>query len=73
MTLVGQYAYLPKQLDEPSRLVRFARLYLHPVRVIGEKRIVTSDDLPVTPIIGCIRIITDGLSGHDPEKLGGFG
>ena len=31
MTQVGQYAYLPRRLDEPSRLARFARLYLHPV------------------------------------------
>ena len=31
MIQVGQYAYLPKHLDEPSRLAPFARLYLHPV------------------------------------------
>ena len=31
MTQVGQYAYLSKRLDEPSRLAPFARLYLHPV------------------------------------------
>ena len=29
-TQVGQYAYLPKRLDEPSRLAPFARLYLYP-------------------------------------------
>ena len=31
MTQVGQNAYLPKRLDEPSRLAPFARLYLHSV------------------------------------------
>ena len=31
MTEVGQYAYLPKLLDEPSRLTTFVSLYLHPV------------------------------------------
>ena len=29
MTQVGQHAYLPKRLDEPSRLAPFARVYLH--------------------------------------------
>ena len=31
MTQVGQFAFLPKRLDEPSILARFARLCLHPV------------------------------------------
>ena len=31
MTEVGQYAYLPKRLDEPSRLAPFVRIYLHPI------------------------------------------
>ena len=31
MTQVGQYAYLPKRLDEPGHLAPFERLYLHPV------------------------------------------
>ena len=31
MTDAGKYPYLPKRLDEPSRLALFARLYLHPV------------------------------------------
>ena len=49
MTEVGQYAYLPKRLNEPSRLAPFALLYLHPVASFGEARILTSGDLPVTP------------------------
>ena len=44
MTEVGQYAYFPKWL-EPSRLAPSVHLYLHPVAVIGGKRIVTSFDL----------------------------
>ena len=31
MTQEGQFAFLPKRLDEPSILARFARLCLHPV------------------------------------------
>ena len=31
MTQAGQYAHLPKRLDEPCRLASSARLYLHPV------------------------------------------
>ena len=31
MTQVGQHAYLPNRIDEPSRLAPFARLYLHSV------------------------------------------
>ena len=42
------------------------------LRVIAEKRIVTSDDLSVTPIIGFTRIITNGVSGYDLEKIGWF-
>ena len=42
MTQVGQYAYLPKRPDEPSRLAPIANLYLHPVARYGEKRIVIS-------------------------------
>ena len=45
MTHVGQYAYLSKSFDEPSRLAPFARLISILSRVIGEKRIVTSCDL----------------------------
>ena len=45
MAEVGQYAYLSKQVDEPSRLAPFARLYLHPVASYWQKRIVTSFDL----------------------------
>ena len=32
----------------------------------------TSDDFLVTPIISCTCTITDGLSGHDPERIGWF-
>ena len=42
MIQVGEHAYLPKPLDEPSPLAPFAHLYFHPVATIGEKRIVTS-------------------------------
>ena len=42
MTEVGQYAYIPKRLDESSRFAPFARLLS---RVIGENRILTSFDL----------------------------
>ena len=31
ITKVGQYGYLSKNLDEPSRLAPFARVYLRPV------------------------------------------
>ena len=75
MTQVGQYAYLTKGLDEPSRLTPFARLYLHPVSSYRRKTdydLVTSVELPMTPIISCTRIITNGLSGHDPEIIGWF-
>ena len=45
MTQVGQYAHPLKQLDEPSRLAPFARLYLHPVATYWRKiRVVTPFD-----------------------------
>ena len=37
MTEVDQYAYLPKRIDEPSRLALFLRLYLHPVECFWRK------------------------------------
>ena len=75
MTKVGQYAYLPKQLDEPSRLASFACLYLHHVATYWQKRIVTSFDLmtsPRPPTVSCTRTITDWASGHDPERIRWF-
>ena len=40
-------------------------------RVIGEKeRIVTSMTFLWTQINSCTQIITDGMSGHDPEWIG---
>ena len=74
MTQVDQYVYLPKRLDESSRLAAFARLYSSSIlsRVIGETRIVTSEHLPVTPNISCTRIIADGVSGHDPQIIKWF-
>ena len=34
--------------------------------------IVASFDLLVTPIVSCTRIYTDGVSGHDPNRIGWF-
>ena len=48
-TGVGQYAYLPRRLDEPSRLAPFARLYLHLSWFIGKNRTSTSFDLRWPP------------------------
>ena len=39
MTQVGQYAYHPKRFDEPSRLVPFVRLDLHPVASYWRKTV----------------------------------
>ena len=39
MTQVGQYAYYPKRLDQPSRLALFARIYLHPVATYSRKAV----------------------------------
>ena len=47
MAQVGKYAYLPKRLDELSRLAPFARL-IFMSRVIGKKWIETSCDLLLT-------------------------
>ena len=76
MTQVGQYVYLPKRLNEPSRLAPFARLFLRPVASYWRNMDcdVTWPQLtiPWPPIIGCTRIITIGVSGHNPERIGWF-
>ena len=76
MTQVGQYAYRPKRFDEPSRLAPFARLNLHPVASYWRKTdcgpMRPQMTFPWPPIISCTRIITDGVSGHDPERIGWF-
>ena len=50
--VMTQYAYLPNQIDEHSRLAPFACLYIYPVTSYWRLNIlwphVTSDDLPVT-------------------------
>ena len=75
-TGVGQYAYLPRRLDEPSRLAPFARLYLHPVVIYWQKQdfdlIWPQVTSPWPPIISCVLIITDGVSVHDSERIGWF-
>ena len=45
MTQICQYACHAKQLDEPSRLAPFARLYLHRVVTYWQGMIVTSFDI----------------------------
>ena len=52
MTQVGQYAFLPKRLDELSRLALFAHPYIHPVASYWRKTDCDHailDDLSVTP------------------------
>ena len=76
MTQVGQNAYLPKRLDEPSRLAQLARLYLHSVASYWRNTdcglMWPQLTFPWPPIISCIRIIPDGVSGLDPERIGWF-
>ena len=74
-TQVGQYAHPLERLDELSRVAWFACIYLHPVATLvknGLRRHLTSGDLPWLPIVSYTQICTDGLSGHDPEKIGWF-
>ena len=76
MTQVGQSAYLPKRLDEPSLLALFARLCLHPVASYWRKtdcgHMWPQMTFPWPQITSCTRIITDGVIGLDPERLGWF-
>ena len=75
-TEVDQYAYIPKHLDELSRLALFVHLYLHPVASYWRKKdcglMWPQMTFPWPPIISCTRIITGWVSGYDPERTGGF-
>ena len=76
ITQVGQNPCLPKRLDEPSRLAPFARPYLNSVASYWRKTdcglMWPQMTFSWTPIISCIRIITYGVSGLDPERIGPF-
>ena len=75
MTQIGQYVYLPKRLDGPSRLSPFLHLYLHPVASYRRKKKMDCDLMcpQITflwsPTISCTRIVTYGEKGYDPERI----
>ena len=73
---VGQYAYLPKRLDELSRLASFALLYLRPVASCWRQTdcdvMCSQLTFPWPPIISCTLIIRNGVSSHVPEIIGWF-
>ena len=79
MTQISQYANIPMHRNI-WRVKSFGTVSISMLsRHIGEKRFVTSFDLiwpqvtsPWPPIVSYTRIITDRVSGHDPERIGWF-